>query len=230
MILCGALAVAATGAASAQLKPEVQTGSLIPVQPQAVEAARAGEVRKGFARCIYRNAPRKAVALLEHSDPQRVDLAAAGLKNVSADLGMERCLSAEVGSGQSALGMKFPPAVLRDLLAEEAYLAANRTVPPTPTGDLSMASSHYVSTDDALAKAQAIAAFTDCTVTTDVVHADGLLRTMPGSIVEHSAAQALAPSLGGCLVQGQEFKLTPGSIRALLAYAMWNRFARGVGQ
>ena len=224
------IALLVPGPARAQLEPELQTGSMIPVKPKPVDAERAGRIRKGFARCIFRKATPKVNALLANSDQQSVDLVGAKITRVAVDLGMEECLSNEVGVDQSALGMKFPPSDLRDLMAEEAYLAANRVAPKAPAAPVPPLQAKYVSTGDALVKAQAMSFFTDCTVLKDVGHADALLRTMPGSGTEREAARSLAPALGECLMKGQQVALSPASIRAFIAYAMWNRFGRGATQ
>lgn len=231
------LAIAVSAAAlpmtaQAQLKPETPTGSLIPVKPETVDPQQAGRIRKGFARCVYGTARSKATALLNNSDPETVDLAAAKIKDVKRDLAMESCLGGEVGISQSALGMKIGDSLLRDLLAEEAYLGANKKAPVLPAAPAvpPLLQARYVSTGDALTRAQGMVAFTDCVVLKNVAQADALLRTMPGSKEELAAAKALAPSLGGCLVAGQKATLTATGIRAFMAYAMWNRFGRGAAQ
>lgn len=217
--------------AQAQLKPEMETGSLIPVKPKALDSERAGEVRKGFARCVYRKSKPKVAMLLDHSDPVTVDLAGANIKNVSDDLGMETCLGSEAVL-ESALGLKFSPGFLRDLLAEEAYLATNAKAPqlPPPPAIVPPLEPKYVSTGNMLLRAQATVEFTDCAVRKDTAHADALLRTRPGSSGELAAARAMGPVLGQCLVQGQDIKLSAMNIRGFVAYAMWNRFGRGAAK
>jgi len=212
--------------ALAQLKPELQTGSMIPVQPKVVDPKDAGIVRKHFARCVYRSSRAKVAALLANSDPIDVDMAGAKIANLQRDLDMEHCLGAEVGVNQYALSMKFSPGVLRDLLAEEAYLEVNRSTPqlsetPSPV------QAKFVSLGDTLARARSMVNFTDCTILKDVANADALLRTMPGSTAERTTALALAPALGSCLDKGLQVSLSPSGIRGFIAYAMWNRFGRG---
>jgi hypothetical protein len=128
--------------------------------------------------------------------------------------------------------MKFSSETLRDMMAEEAYLAKNRTAPSLPASPAAPPplQTTYVSTGDSLASAQGMVDFTDCTVLRDPAGADALLRTMPASEDERAAASALAPALGACLFEGQSVSLTPRSIRGFIAYAMWNRFARGRGR
>jgi len=207
------------------LDPERTTGSLLHSQPKSLDPKEGAAVRKGFAHCIYNVANRKAVALLENSDMETVDVAAAGIRDVKRDLKMESCLGKEVGFDQLSIGLSFPVGLLRDLLAEEAYLATNR-VAPALSAAAAPASYNIVSTGDRLARAQSMMAFADCAVRHDVAHADALLRTAPRSDAERSAAAALAPALGQCLVKGQSLVLKPANIRAFIAFAMWSRFGR----
>lgn len=219
--------VALPTAARAQLKPEMQTGSLVPVNPKALKAKDAGVVRKGFARCIYRAAPAKAAALLENSDAVSVDLAAAKIKNVNDELQMSRCLGNQISASESALGLKFSPPVLRDMLAEEAYLARNRTPPQVPPAPVAIAPK-FVSSGFDLTIAQSLIAMTDCAILANIGDADAILRTPPASPAERAAAVALAPALGKCLPQGQRVAFDQANIRSRIAYAMWNRFGRGM--
>jgi hypothetical protein len=226
LVAAGLCLPLAAAPAHAQLKPETRTGSIIPVKPKPVAKKDAGVITKGMARCLYRGATPQALALLENSDAVAVDLAAAKIKNMIRDLRMERCLGDQVGFDQSALSMRTNPPLIRDMLAEEAYLARNRTAPSVPTSFAPL-QTKFVSTGAGLLEAQRMETFTDCAVRKDVAGADVLLRTTPASDAERSAARALAPALGGCLVRGQKVALSPGSIRAFVAYAMWRRFGRG---
>lgn len=225
---CALLAVVggtASSTANAQLKPQIQTGSLIPVKPTSVDPKTAAVVKKNFARCVYAKAPAKAQLLLEHSDMLGVNTYGTSLTDYNKDFGMENCLSKQVGDNQDALGYKFSPLILRDLMAEEAYLAKNKVAPTLPAEPTPLAAT-YVSVGDALPRATAITAFVDCVVLRDVAHADALLRTVPASNAEHDAAAALAPALGACLTQGQSMVLHADGVRSMIAFGMWNRFGR----
>jgi hypothetical protein len=231
-IVLAGIALALSAPATAQLRPEMETGSLTRKRPKAVDPVRAGEIRKEFARCVYRRSKGKATALLNNSDPETVNLLAAEITDITDEMSMDSCLGSKAGFDESALGMKFSYAFIRDLLAEEAYLASNRTAPvlPPPPAVVPPLQPPYVSTGTRLQAAQAMVAFTDCAVLKDVAHADALLRTMPGSSEELVAAKALGPVLGRCLVRGQNLKLTAANIRAFIGYAMWNRFGRSAQQ
>lgn len=226
-ILCVVVVVLAIlpAAASAQLQPQRETGSLIPVQPNRLDQKAAGIVRKGFAQCIYQRARPKVLIFLQHTDLESVDLAGAKIRDVKRDLRLADCLSEQVGFTQLALGFSLQPQSLRDMLAEEVYLAANRATPALPMSPQPLNGS-FISIGDALDQAKSLSAFIDCTILKDIPDADALLRTMPGSDKEHDAAAALAPALGACLNQGHNVVLTPASIRGFIAFGMWNRFAR----
>ena len=216
--------VAATPA-SAQLRPETQTGSLVAARPQAADPERAALVRKSVARCVYHAATPKVLALLEHSGIESVDAEGAGIKDFVRDLKLDTCLSDEVGFDENALGMQISQPTLRDLLAEEAYLAKNRAAPQVPA-TANPLSIQPASAAKQNASALGITAFSDCTVRRNTRGADALLRTPPSSVAERQAAMALAPDMGACLVAGQKLSLKSANVRALMAYAMWSRFGR----
>lgn len=214
----------------AQLKPERQTGSMIPVKPVNLDRRRAAEVQHGFAQCVYKSNPRAAAALLSHSDPLSSDLPGAGIKSLNASFDMENCLSREASGSESALGLRMPVATVRAMLAEQAYFAAQRQVPKLPEGAVETLARQFVTTGDQLSLAKGMAALSDCVVFHDLGGADALLRTSPSSPSEHIAAIALAPAFGGCLLQGQRFTLNSKSMRAIVADGLWNRFARQIAR
>jgi hypothetical protein len=225
LLAAAAVQSAAPAPAVAQLRPEVQTGSILPTKPQALEAKETAIIGKHLAECVYQRAKRKAEAFLAHSDISAVDFAGAGIRDVATELDMTQCLDGEVGPGELELGMELQPTALRDLLAEEDYLAKNH-LPPQLPANAQPGQFIPAATDNHISTAQALASFSDCTIRNDLHDADALLRTTPGTDEERHAAAALAPSLGSCLTSGQQVALTPGRIRGLIAYALWSRFAR----
>lgn len=214
--------------AQAQLKPETQLGSRIPVKPSVVGPERAGIVKKGFARCLYVNNRGKTPALLENSDPATVDFGKIKMPNddIGKYLGMETCLGDQASGAQSAIGFRFSPIQLRAMLQEESYLDANKQAPTLPAGSVEPVQRNYFSDADKLGVAKASGAFSDCLVFNDTKNADAILRTMPGSKDERAAAQALGPTLGACLAQGQSLSLSPSSIRGFAADGLWTRYVR----
>lgn len=215
-LLCGQVVASP---AFAQLRPESQTGTLRQARPESVDEKEAGEVKKEFARCVFYASKAKAGALLANSTIESVDLQAAGIRDFNKDLHMDTCLGSAMSSNQLGLAMRFNSQALRDLMAEEFYLARYRQAPtpsaPLPPASINPATSRW---------AQGMMSFSDCTIRNDLAASDALLRTMPNSTQERQAAGRLAPALGRCLVQGQQISFKPATIRALVAYAMWSRF------
>jgi len=226
MLLPGLLVGLAPAAAFGQLKPEVQTGTRIPLAPEAVQAKEAGVIKKAFGRCIYESNKTAAAAILSHSDGMTVDLQGAKITDLDRALRMSDCLGEQASGTQSALGFKFGREMLRGLLAEATYLAGHSAAPTLAAGAVEVIDRNYVSDSDKLPQARALGAFADCIVFNDVAGSDALLRTIPASTGERAAARALAPSLGKCLDQGTELSMTPASIRGYVADGLWNRFSR----
>lgn len=224
-LVSGMLMLIAT-AASAQLKPEVHTGSLIPMKPQAVEAERAGRIRKSFARCLYARHRQLADRLLLNSDPIKIDYASFGIdeKKIPIEFGMESCLGHEALDGDLELSTRTES--VRSMLQEEAYLAKVTAAPGAISADSPVPQRVYVATADMLPRAKAMGDFSDCVVRREPGLADAMLRTVPGSKSEAIAASALSSSLGACLVQGQVVKFTPAAIRAYVADGAWQLFVR----
>lgn len=217
--LVAAMGVFASSPAFAQLRPEAQTGSLTHARPQAYNEQESGALRKEFGQCVYRRSKARAAALLAHSDLTRVNRQAAGIQDLNSEFQMEDCLEEVFSGTESALGLRFDSTMLRDLMAEESYLAQYRSAPSS-----SAPMTPIVMNPTSSGRAQALATFSDCTIRNDLGGADALLRTIPGSPQERQVATRLAPALGRCLVAGQQLRLTPGVIRGFMAFAMWSRF------
>lgn len=215
-------------AAHAQIEPEAPLGSRIPVKSKAVDPVRAGIVKKGFARCLYLKNSAKTPLLLENSDPVTVDLDKIEIPNndLGKYLGMATCLGDQADGTQSALGLRFSPIQLRAMLQEESYLDAHAAAPVLAEGSIELIQRSYFSEGDNLRAARGLGVFSDCLVFKDTRSSDAILRTMPGSKEESAAAQALGPTLGACLVQGQTLSLTPSSIRGFAADGLWTRYVR----
>ena len=212
--------------AHAQIEPESQLGSRIPVKPKTVDPVRAGVVKKGFARCLYTKNSAKTPVLLEYSDPVTLDLDKLKIPNddLGKYLGMSTCLGDQADGTQSAIGLRFSPIQLRAMLQEEAYLDAHAEPPALAEGSVEIVQRNYFSEGDNLRAARGLGVFADCLVFKDTRNSDAILRTMPGSKEERAAAQALGPTLGACLVQGQTLSLSPSSIRGFAADGLWTRY------
>jgi hypothetical protein len=210
--------------AHAQLRPDGQTGTLMPGRPQAMSPEHSAETRKEFASCVYHLSKQKVLALLAGSDFDTV-VYPPEVRDWKVDLNLEECLGKQAMGDQYTLGMKISDPVLRDLLAEEAYLAKYSKA-PTTTQELVPIEVRLAATNQNSTSTRAMAEFADCTIRHDVVGADALLRTKPASQQERKAAGTLAPAMGQCLDKTQKFSLTPASVRAFVAFAMWSRFGQ----
>lgn len=217
--------------AHAQLAPQTPTGSRIQVNPQKVDPVAAGRIRKQFGQCVYRNNLVKVERILNNSDPQTIDYRAAQISQpkLAEALGLDDCLTDQIAANQSALSVSLKSEALRGLFLEEAYLAKFSKAAPQFEGRVETISRNYVSSGDDLRKARAFGTYSDCLIVKNPSGADAMLRTMPGSKDEVAAARALAPTLGACLVQGQQLAMTPFSIRTFAADGLWTRYIRDAG-
>lgn len=211
-------------ASSAQLKPEVPIGSRIAVKPRDVKGEAAGLIIRGFGKCMIGNHKKNAKLLLENSDPLSVDVPSViGPKgNIIKAFGMETCLGRQADVDQSALGLKFTPTRLREILLEEAYLLANKNQPNADVNQI--IARKFITKEPNLKQAQAFAEFSDCISEKNPRLADQLLRTISGSSEALDATKALAPTFGECLFEGQTIKLNAASARSFVADGMYHRF------
>lgn len=221
-------------AAQAQLDPAQQVGSKIYTEPKSsADIAAIARFSKSVANCTHSRLGRKAVDRLLHaSDPASTNLEEADLDWRRVERAIEACmgLRMEEYSGNvrlAGLSMGFTPNRLRALMMEEVYLADHAAPIAIPEDASELTNRTYVSTGDARRTAEGIGNYADCIVHRDPEGADGLLRTEPASPEEKRAAQALAPVLGACLIDGQTIEFTPSSIRALAADGLWARVAYG---
>jgi hypothetical protein len=214
--------------AKAQLEPQVQTGSRIAVKPRVVDPIMAGSIKKGFGRCALRMRKDASAAIMSRSDPVNVDWQAVGIKREKffSAQGLRECLGKEANDLQLALGMSLNDSSFRAILMEEAYLQRFDSAPTLPEGAAEQTDRTYVSKGNDLPSAMGLGQFADCLTFRGTAESDAILRTAPGTKAELTAAQAMAPILGECLVEGQKVSLTPTSIRALVADGLWVRYGR----
>jgi hypothetical protein len=226
-----ALAVAGLACAplSAQLVPEKPTGSLVKRAPTKVTNRDARLLQKDVARCIISHARPQAEAFLAHSDPATIDYAGAGIdaKKAADVLWLSECLGEAATQDMNAVSMRIPTPLLRNLLAEELYLAGTSKPITIPEGGQETVARAFVSPEAQRGAALAVADFADCISFADPAGADALLRTSPASAAESAAVRKLMPALSACIVAGQNLTLTPGSIRSVVADGMWSRYHYG---
>ena len=213
--------------AAAQLGPEVQTGSRIPVKPKLVSPRDAGIVRKRTGRCLLEKMVVLSRRILEFSDSVTIDWAEVGMtrSKFSKLDAAEECLGQGFDGAQSSLGFTFTDQTLKALLQEEAYLKEFSAAPMLGEDAKESLERSYFSPEKALPAARGFDVFSDCVVYRDTPGSDALLRTSIATKEELTAAQALGPALGACLQQGQEVALTPMNIRMIVANGLWTRYA-----
>lgn len=214
----------AVPSAAVQIEPEAPIGSLVKRKPVIVDPVRAGASVKAFARCTYGRKPDAVRKLMTFSDPVVIDHDRAETSGwfTGTKLLVEDCLGRELNIDTMNMELRLSPARLRVLMMEEDYLARNAAVPAIDSGAAAPDRTFFATGDDSV-KAQAIARFSDCVVTRNSAAADALVRTMPGQDEERTAARALAPALGACLLQGEEIKLTPALVRVYAVEGLWAR-------
>lgn len=218
------LSIALGGNAAAQMRPETQIGSKIPVAPTKADPLVAGLIRDGYVRCVYSGSYRgKIDALLLNSDPLTVDFEGAEF-NLSKFLrsdDLRSCFTAD--ATQSRVSIAFSEKNFRYIMLESAYLSTIPKLPQNPD-QLDRLERKFIAKPDSLTQAKAIAEFSDCIVNEDPVGADRLVRTDSNSDAEWKAASAMTPALSACLVAGHTMELKPVNIRSFAADGLWQRF------
>jgi len=218
------LSVALGSNAIAQLRPETQLGSKIPVAPTKADPVVAGLVRDGYVRCVYSGPYRgKIDTLLLNSDPLTLDLDAAKFdlpKFLRSD-DLRSCFTAD--ATQSRVSISFSENNLRYIMLESAYLINMPKMLPN-ADQLDRVERKFNAEPGSLEQAKAIAEFSDCIVNEDPVGADHLVRTDSNSDAEWKAASAMTPALSACLIAGQTMELKPANIRSFAADGLWQRF------
>lgn len=237
--ICVSLIVSSpTSALTQRVDGEFQTGSRDRQRFKPLDADHAGQIDKEFARCVYRRNKDAVWEMLANSNALEIDtdvqlgvifredkpdrMEQAKLAKMYR---VEECLGIASGAGRT-MQSRISATRFRSMMAEEAYLASHKR-PPVLSGNAEKSLPRFHSKDAvSAATVDGMAALVDCLTFTEAEKADALLRTPPGSSDERSAAIALAPTLGSCMTQGQTFKMTPLTIRALVADGMWARYAR----
>ncbi|MGN6499976.1 MAG: hypothetical protein ACTHKM_07490, partial [Tsuneonella sp.] len=103
-----------------------QVGTRFLASPETADAQRARQMQKRIARCMYDRDKDKAVALLQHSDFQRIDYdsLAIGPDKLFDQFEISSCMEIVMHQDEYQISMKYQWATMRNLLAEEAYLDA----------------------------------------------------------------------------------------------------------
>ena len=229
-----AVSLTVSAAAQDDIKPSQETGSRIFTAPKkAADPSLVARFSKRVARCTFSRIGSGSVdRFLRASDPMNTDFEGTDIDWNRFDQAAQYCTedrieeyNADVRLAQLDLGLT--PKRMRSLLLEEAYLAVRDTPVSIAEGEGEITDRTFVSVGSELVSAQGLGNFADCIVHRDATGADGLLRTEPGTSEETAAAQALAPVLGSCLIDGQTIEFTAASIRSIAADGLWSRVVYG---
>ncbi len=214
------------GDAYAQVNPDIQLGSKIPVRPEKADPVEDGLVRDRYITCVYGPNQKEIDGLLAISDPMTVDFKGAGIDSskMFRRWDLRDCFIVEGAAIQSSIS--FAPPAFRYMMLEAAYLRAHSVVPANPENWVAGPRS-YVSTGEMLPTAMALGKMSDCIVSQDPLGADQLLRTASGTKTEKQAAMDLVPALSACIVAGQQLELSAVNIRGFAADGLWQRFVAG---
>jgi hypothetical protein len=189
-----------------------------------VTRARSKAMLGQMAQCLYRRAGQDATELLEKTDYGFVAFEQIGLKSDRAlkIYGFSDCLS-RVAEANSAGGVqiRFWPGSLRQWMLEEAYFARFRDAPTwVKPGHVVAERSYPLSANDP--NVRLFMDFADCVVQSDPYAADFFFRVSLDSAEAKTALNALMPSLGPCLPEGQKFELAPAMLRIWLGEGLWH--------
>ena len=215
-----------TDRAEAQVNPDIQLGSKIPIKPEKADPVADGRIRDQYLTCAYGPHQEEIDRLLEISDPLTVDFEDAGIDGdkMFRRWNLRQCFVTLGSTVQSSIS--FTPIAFRYMMLEAAYRRVHSNV-PADAANWVPAPRKYVSKGSLLPTATALGTMSDCIAVKDPAGADRLLRAPSGTDAERKAAIALVPALSGCIVEGQQLELTPANIRGFAADGMWQRFVAG---
>jgi hypothetical protein len=193
------------------------------------------EFREKLGACIVQRNRAKVKAYLQHSDSVTVDYKALGTDQMMFGFTyfqMQACQ--DFNPPQVAQEVFMKPGALRSLLQEATYMDQLKAVPPPAVDDKGEPTPgmvrNFATTTDALQSVKIFAALADCAAAKNPAGADAVVRSHAGLGDEKDAAVALAPTIGSCMPEGQNIKLTQQSIRTLAAEGLWGRYASGPAQ
>lgn len=203
-----------------------------PTEPQAsfstaqmskVNRDRSKAMLNQLGKCLYKRSNEAALDLLNKTDFGFADFQQIKLdpERATKVYGFRDCLSELTFSQNSGVSIRFTAGGLRQLLLQEAYF--NR-FPERPTwlkpGNVIEERTYPLS--EANPTVRWTMDLADCVVQADPYSADYFYRAPSGSEEEQSALAKLTPSLGPCLPQGQQVKLSVPALRIWLGEGLWH--------
>lgn len=217
------------GAATAQLKPEIPTGSHMQRKPTEADPAETRLIIGDFAKCAIKKHRREAVQFV----------LSGSSRETMVKIADPDCLSKTIDKkGGADVALRLPPNILgyalADALINEEFPTFDAAVISTASAPTDVVDSEafarkpgkrYTSEElkkleDARAAALkdlAFMEFGECVVRTNPSGAYALIRANATSPGESAAFQGLMQTLGGCLGKGEQFQANRTMLRGIIA-------------
>jgi hypothetical protein len=188
-----------------------------------VSRSRSRAMMGQFSKCMYNRSREGALSLLERTDYGFVAFEQIGLDNQRAlrVFGFKNCLSRVANTHGTGVQLRFSARALRQWLVEEAYFDRFESEPTWVVPGNVVSPRVYPLAGQNL-RVLAAMDFADCIVATDPYTSDFFYRAESGSEEQKRAIDALIPSLGPCLPQGQQMELNPAALRVWVGEALWH--------
>jgi hypothetical protein len=194
-----------------------------PARTTKLMRARSKDMLSQLTACLYNRSHEAALSLLERTDMGFMDF-----RRIDVDpnravriYGFSDCLRRVANTHQMGVQLRFTPGALRQWLLQEAYLDRYRDGPSWVRPG-NVIAERDLPLSRSLAAVRAPLDFSDCVVQADPYNADYFFRATAASEDESTALQALIPSLGPCLPQGQQMELNPAALRVWVGEALWH--------
>ncbi len=215
-----ALIPAALLAAAAQAGPsEAPTGSRLanrPILGPRLTAKDQAVGAKAMADCLYDQNERIARAALLASSKERAEKAIVVLS------GNVRCERMRLANHFVAVReFRFPPEVMRGMLAERALAKSSPQIAALPA--LPLQKIYQRSWFAVTGRHLTVDEMGACIADINPAGIGALIRTVPTTPEEGQAFAALSPDMGKCLRAGTKLQANRQSLRAALAEALFQR-------
>lgn len=176
-----------------------------------------------FSRCIYNRSKEDSLELLGKTDLGFASFQQIGLDDSRAMriYGFKDCLGRVADRQNSGVALRFNAGALRSWLVQEAYFDRYPDAPVWVKPGHEIAERAFPLSEQNPSMRAALD-FADCVVAAAPYEADFFYRTTGGSDGEKQAIASLMPSLGPCLPQGQQVRLSEELLRMWLGEALWH--------
>ena len=206
------------------MRPERPIGSNIPQLPQTADEKESRQMQKRIARCIYTSNRKGIDTLLANSDFHEIEFESTPYKSEEFfdQIGFGRCLTRAMKLSQSKVFATMYYSTLRNLLAEEAYLVANKDAPARHADAPTIISARFTNIDGGPHQ-KTLANVSDCVTYRNAGASHAFLETKPGTGDEDEAFAALVPSLMNCFGADELPTVNMSLVRMMIADGMWAR-------